>query len=210
MNGTLMAGRRCNYGRLVAAESARNGRPTSVRQAFLSVLPAQGGRHNYICWLAGLWLAAACLGPVALAGDATKLPFDTYGGYFVSNKFEPDAPQSFVVIRDQAQFDKTFGVAFVMRDKSHRLPPSGFWDLMVIAAIHRGNAMWTYKVDSVVVQAGVVELRYTATAKKNDTATYACPLIVSIPKSAYQAVQFVENGKPVQKVVLAEKPEKSG
>ena len=61
------------------------------------------------------------IGHLALAADATKLSFDTYSGYFVSNKFEPNAAESFVVINDQEQFDKVFGVAMVMGDKSHRL-----------------------------------------------------------------------------------------
>jgi hypothetical protein len=41
----------------------------------------------------------------------------------------------------------------------------------------------------------VVELRYKAMSKVNDTATFACPLIVSIPKGGYKAIQFVENGR---------------
>jgi hypothetical protein len=53
-------------------------------------------------------------GPAARAGDETKLPFDTYSGYFVSNQFQPNAPESIVVIGDQEQFDRVFGVAFVM------------------------------------------------------------------------------------------------
>lgn len=65
--------------------------------------------------------------------------------------------------------------------------------------------MWEYKVDSVTLQADIVELRYTATVKAGDTATYACPLIVSIPRGAYRAVQFVENGKPAKRVALTEK-----
>ena len=72
---------------------------------------------------------------------ATKLNFNVYSGYFVSNKFEPDAAESFVVLADQEQFDKVFGAAFVMRDKSHRLPKDAFKSLLVIAAIKRGNAV---------------------------------------------------------------------
>src|SRR5437016_5893993 len=32
---------------------------------------------------------------------ASPIPFHTHDGYFVSNKFEPAAPASFVVIQDQ-------------------------------------------------------------------------------------------------------------
>src|SRR5512135_2185972 len=136
-----------------------------------------------------LLLAVCGLGQYAVAAEETKLAYDVYGGYFVSNKFEPDAAESYVVIHDQKQFDKVFGVAFVMGDKSHRLPKDAFKTLMVVAAIKRGKAVVEYKVESVAVVAykvegvtdakGVVELRYTTTSKKSDTATFACPLIVS-------------------------------
>jgi len=137
----------------------------------------------------------------------TKLVFDTYSGYFVSNKFEPSAAESFVVITDQEQFDKVFGVGMTMWDKSHRLPKDAFTSLVVVAAVKRGEAIWEYKVEGVTEAKGVVELRYTTTEKKSDTATFACPLIVSIPKGNYTAVQFVENGKPVKKVGVGKKPE---
>ena len=149
-----------------------------------------------------LLIAFFCLGQSASAAEPAKLTFDTYSGYFVSNKFEPKAPESFVVITDQKEFDKVFGAAFVMRDKSHRLPKDAFKSLIVVAAIKRGNAAVEYKVDGVTEADGVVEFRYTTTEKKSDTATFACPLIVSIPKGKYTAIQFVENGKPVKKVEI--------
>ena len=39
-----------------------------------------------------LLLASYSLGQQVLAAEPVKLTFDTYGGYFVSNKFEPDPP----------------------------------------------------------------------------------------------------------------------
>jgi len=152
-----------------------------------------------------LLLAAICLGQKAYAAEPAKVTFDTYGGYFVSNKFEPDAAKSFVVIHDQEQFNKVFGAGFVMRDKHHRLPKDAFKSLMVFALIKRGNALVEYKVEGVTETKGVVELRYTTTDKKSDTATFACPLIVSIPKGEDTAIQFVENGKEVKKMELQEK-----
>jgi hypothetical protein len=142
------------------------------------------------------------LGPTALAAEGTKLAFDTYSGYFVSNRFEPDAAQSFLVINDQESFDKVFGVAMVMGDKSHRLPKNAFKSSLVLAAIKRGNAVWEFKVESVTFKHDVVTLRYTTTSKPSDSATFACPLIVSIPKGQYTAVRFVENTKTVKKVSL--------
>jgi len=131
-----------------------------------------------------------------------KLAFDTYSGYFVSNQFEPNAASSFVAVADQAQFDKVFGAAVVMRDKSHRLPNDLFKANIVLAAINRGNAVWEYKVQGVTVTGGVVELRYASTTTNSPTATFACPLIVSIPKGKYTAIRFVDNDKEVKKLTL--------
>ena len=148
----------------------------------------------------GLLSVLAGFGPSLLAAEATKLAFDTYSGYFVLNTFEPKAPQSFAVIGDQELFSKLFGVAMVMGDRSHRLPKHAFKSKLVVAAIERGHAVWEFKVESVTVDDGVVTLRYTATARKSDSATFACPLIVSLPKGDYTAVRFVKNKKPVKKV----------
>lgn len=151
--------------------------------------------------VANMFLAAVCcLGQSVPAPGEQRLSFDVYSGYFVSNKFEPNTPESFVVITDQVQFDGIFGAAFVMGDKSQRLPKDAFATNIVVAAIKRGNAIWEYKVVGASVRNGVVELKYSTTTNKSDTATFACPLIVSIPKGKYTAVLFVENGKPVQKV----------
>jgi hypothetical protein len=123
-----------------------------------------------------------------------------YSGYFVSNQFEPNAAESFVVIRDQEQFDKVFGVAMVMGDKSHRLPKDTFKENVVLAAVKRGKAAWEFKVKNVGFAGGIVELRYTATSKESESATFASPLIVSIPKGKYTRFEFVENGKVVKKI----------
>jgi len=138
------------------------------------------------------------------AAEPSRLPFDAYSGYFVSNKFEPAAPTSFLVITDQKQFDKVFGVAMVMGDKSHRLPEDLFKSQLILAAIRRGNAVWAFKVEDVRLKDdGAVELRYKADSQKSDTATFACPLIVSIPRGPYKSFTFVENQKTVKNLQKA-------
>ena len=152
------------------------------------------------------------LAPIAsFAADPAPpkpVPYETYGGYFVSNKFEPDRPASFVVLRDQQAFDAVFGAGFVMHDKSHRLARNAFDSRIVIAAIQRGKAMWDFKVQDVSASDGSVALRYTSTSTPQPSATYSCPLILSIPKADYTAVQFIENGKVVQTVPLKSTPQK--
>jgi hypothetical protein len=146
----------------------------------------------------GLAVVAGDKATIAGKPAESSLPLDTYSGYFVSNKFEPDAAESFVVIQDQKRFDQVFGVAMVMRDKSHRLAKDAFDANLVLAVVKRGKAFWEYQVTAATVERGVVELRYTAKAKASDSATFACPLIVSIPKGKYAAFVFVENGKKVK------------
>ena len=139
----------------------------------------------------------------AKAAAAVPVAYDVYGGYFVSNKFEPKAETSLVVLQDQQAFDRVFGAAYVMRDKSHRLPPDAFATKIVLAAIHRGKAMWEYQVQDVQAAGGVVTVRYAATSKASDSAEFACPLILAIEKGDYAAAEFVENGSPVKKVEMA-------
>lgn len=134
------------------------------------------------------------------ATQPTTIPFDTHTGYFVSNKFEPQAAASFVVLRDQKAFDEVFGVAMVMGDKSHRLPADAFNTKIVVAAIKRGKAVVEFKVGDVTLDAGVLTVRYTTTSTKQDSAEFACPLIVSVPKGDYTNVEFMEDGKSVKKI----------
>jgi len=105
-----------------------------------------------------------------------------------------------VVAKDQQQFDAVFHVASVMRDTSHRLPADAFQSLMVIAPIKRGKASWQFAVESVTESKGVVELRYKATSKPSDSATFTSPLIVAITKGNYKSIQFIENGNSVKKL----------
>lgn len=128
--------------------------------------------------------------------------YDRYGGYFVSNKFEPDAAVSFRVIQDQKSFDKVFGVAKVMHDTSHRLPPNLFATHMVVAVVKRGKATWSYKVDSVTTETGILMVRYTARNHPSTSAEFASPLILSVPKAKFSLVQFVENGKLAKEIKL--------
>jgi hypothetical protein len=140
-----------------------------------------------------------------LAETPAKLKFKTYSGYFVSNEFEPDSPASFLVLDNRKQFDQVFGVAFVIGDKSPRLAHDAFNAQLVLAAIRRGKAFCSYQVDSVTEQDGVLQLRYKTNSKKSESATFACPLILSIPKGKYQAVEFYENDKLVKRLAIVGK-----
>lgn len=143
-------------------------------------------------------LAAACCGPWVESAEPVGLKHDVHDGYFVSNKFEPNAAESYLVISTQEQFDQVFGAAFVMGDRAHRLPEKAFEKLMVLAVVKRGKAMVEYQVKAVEAVDGVVQLHYTAARTPQASAEFACPLIVSIPKGDYRAVRFIEGKQPVK------------
>ena len=146
------------------------------------------------------------VGADAVAPLGKPVEFDTHDGYFVSNQFEAKAATSFVVIKDQAAFDKVFGVGMVMGDKHHRLPAGTFDKKIVVSAIHRGKAMVTYQVDSVATEGNVLVVSYTTVVTPEKSAEYSCPLIVSVAKGNYQAARFMENGKQVKRVEMAVSP----
>ncbi|MEI6534487.1 MAG: hypothetical protein WCN98_04025 [Verrucomicrobiaceae bacterium] len=129
--------------------------------------------------------------------------YDTHDGYFVSNKFEPERAASFVIVQDKESFDKVFGSAFVMKDKHHRLPNDAFDSKIVIAVVKRGNATCEFKVQDVAVKDGAITVTYTVTATPQPSATFACPLILSIARGDYTTVQFIENGKVAETIHLS-------
>lgn len=137
----------------------------------------------------------------ASSAEPAPVKFDSYNGYFVSNQFEPEAKESFVVFVNQQAFDKCFGVAFVMGDKSHRLPKDVFETQQVICAIKRGSSIWDYSVKKIVESSDdELEVHYSAKEMKQPSATFASPLIVSIPRKQYKSISFVENGKVIKVV----------
>ena len=88
-------------------------------------------------------------------------------------------------------------MAFTMGAKPKVLPEKAFDTLVVCALIRQGNKVWTYTVQEVTQQEGVLTIKYKASAADGGTATFASPLIVSVPQGKYRQVRFVENDKLV-------------
>jgi hypothetical protein len=161
------------------------------------------------------WLMAAALLGSALAGTARSAPvptkraaesdkveFEMHNGYFLSNRSGVKGPATYLVITDQAQFAKLFGKGVVMGKKYNFLPAGAFDSKLVVAAVKQGNQVWTYKMDKVTVKDGVLSVEYEATAGPAGGATFASPMIVSVPKGDYKSVVFIENGKEAKKVAV--------
>jgi hypothetical protein len=128
-----------------------------------------------------------------------------YNGYFVSNKFRPDETLTLALITDKKSFDEVFGEAFVMRDKSKRLPPDAFETRLIATAIRRGPAFHEYRLEQAQLKSGELTLQFHTESRPDASATFACPLIVSVPRADLKSVRFVENGKELASLKLSEK-----
>jgi hypothetical protein len=146
-----------------------------------------------------LLASGAALAPAADKGEAKgkKVEHDVYNDYFESNKSGLKGETSFLAITDQDAFDKVFGKAVVMGAKPNFLPKDAFDSKMVVAVIHRGNAVWKYKVDQVTADGDTLTVQYDATSKTGGTATFHSPLVVSVDKGKYTSVVFIENGEKI-------------
>lgn len=139
-------------------------------------------------------------GAAVSAEPVEKVRYEVHDGYFVSNKFESHQATSFMFIADQESFDRVFGSAFVMKDKSHRLPSGVFEKKVVVTAIHRGKAMVTYQVESVVLESHTLVVNYASASTADPATEFACPLILSLEKCDFKMIRFVENGKVVKRL----------
>ena len=59
--------------------------------------------------------------------------------------------------------------------------------------------------DSIINRDGILEVRYGAKMQKESTASFACPLIISVPKENYKEIHFIENGKVLKKIKSIDK-----
>jgi hypothetical protein len=109
---------------------------------------------------------------------------------------------SYLAITDQAAFDKTFGVGFVMGKKPEVLSKDAFDKQMVLSVIRRGP-VYAYSDVSVAAADGVLYVQFTSDTKgAGGTAKFSSPLIVTVEKGKWKSAVFVEGGKKVGTVEL--------
>jgi len=120
--------------------------------------------------------------------------------YFEKNNSGLKGEKSYLVLTDQAQFDKVFGPAARMGNNDF-LPAGAFANKIVVATIKRGG-MRKYSDVSVKEQNGILLVSYTATDSKPGSATFNVPLILAVEKGNYSGVIIMENGERVGVVCI--------
>ncbi len=144
-----------------------------------------------ICWIA----LNLCL--VLTQSAPMPVEFTVYSPYFERNDSGLTGAVSYLVIEDRKTFDALFGLAFTMGPKPDILPADAFDSKTVVALIKRGDRFWEYNVENVTVEKGVLTVRYRAIPGDGKGARFASPLVIAVPKTAFQKVVFVEGGKEV-------------
>ena len=133
----------------------------------------------------------------------TKVNHRVYSSYFESNQSGLKGATSRLVLQNQSDFNRIFGAAATMGNTSF-LPDDAFKNQMIVATIKRGKSIWNYSQVFVDESRNTLTLRYSARAEDGGGASFASPLVVSVPKKSYDSVVFVENG--VRHVVQIKKP----
>ena len=143
-------------------------------------------------------LAVSARGADEAKGE--KAAHTVYDAYFEKNNAGLKGDASFLALTDKDGFAKVFAARPpLMGGKKPTLLPDGAFDKQFVAAVvKRGPAITTYTVEAVKLDAdGTVYVQYKAEAGAAGTATFASPLIVSVPKEKAKKVVFIENGKTV-------------
>ena len=136
------------------------------------------------------------------AADDNQVAFKVVDGpYFVNNTFEPDARQSFAVLKTLDEFNAMFGVGFVVGGPKPEIMAETFKSQMIAVVVKRGPLV-KYEVNSVTRDMNELTIRYSAKANPADSATYASPLIIVLPNADVTQVKFIENRKPVKVLEL--------
>ncbi len=146
-----------------------------------------------------LTVLSLCLAASLLMAPGQPVPYTVHSGYFERNDSGLKGASSCLAIRDRAVFDRTFGVAFTQGKKPNVLPANAFDSRMVAGLIKRGDRVWEYRVEGVTADEGTLSVQYQATPRDGGGATFASPLIVSVPSGPYRTVRFIENGREIGK-----------
>jgi hypothetical protein len=143
------------------------------------------------------------LATIAAAGEkeeakGKKVDYQVHSGHFESNKSGLKGEASFLAFTDDKSFWNVFGLVPPLKGKKFDyVKPEEFKTKLVVAAIKRGNRIWTYKVEKVTADGDTLYIQYEAVGGKEGSATFASPLIVSVDRGKYTSVVFLENGKKV-------------
>lgn len=141
--------------------------------------------------------------PCTLFAEDKKEPgFTVHTGHFEKNNSGLKDEPSLLLLTDFDSFDKAFGtipsagLGGGVR-KNNPVTKQVFDTQLVAAVIKRGKAITAYTEVSTKTDGDTLTVAFKSEAGKPGNATFASPLVVSVPKGKVMKVVFVENGKEI-------------
>lgn len=125
--------------------------------------------------------------------DSDNVPFSSFQQYFVRGDCPWDEIHQEDVFGDLEKFNKYFGYAHI-RGNLPKVSADTFKQHFIAAMARKSDSMWHYKVHKVSYKDKKLSIYYSATQEKigGGSATFMCPLILSLPKEYSDAeVKFV-------------------
>jgi len=144
-------------------------------------------------------VSAMLAAPVPATPEGKPVEFIRHLGHFEKNNSGLKGDVSQLVFGDAEAFGKVFAPVPPLMGKGNNKPNpvkmDAFEKSIVVATITRASAVTTYSDVSTKVADGTLIVTYTATIGPPGTATFASPLILSVPKDGIKRVVFATNGK---------------
>ena len=159
---------------------------------------------------AGIAAAALVLtvaAAVAMAQDqgqppTKKVTVEVHDGHFVKNTFKAPQQEAFLVLANYDEFERVFGVGFVMKAKFKLVTRETFNTRTVVAVVRQvPNQIVEFAIGGAEAKGEQLLVNFTSTAK---AATFQAnsAMILSVLRGDYKEIVFVENGKRVASVPL--------
>jgi hypothetical protein len=150
-----------------------------------------------------LFVLPLLFGTLAYAEDKPKeeKPVSTiHTGHFVRNDTVNETRSLYVCV-DMEAFEKLFGTVPPLNGnggrKTNPVKEEVFEKNTVVAVVTRAMAITTYTEVSTKVDGTKLVVSYKCETGKPSSASYASPLVLSVPKGEWKTATFIENGKEV-------------
>jgi hypothetical protein len=146
-----------------------------------------------------LLLPALMAAPVPAQPEGKPVEVVRNTGHFEKNNSGLKGDVSRLVFTDAEAFGKVFAPVPPLMGKGNNKPnpvkPDAFDKNLVVVVITRATAPTTYSDISAKLADGILIVTYTAVSDPPGTATFASPLILSVPKDGIKRVVFATGGK---------------
>jgi hypothetical protein len=146
-----------------------------------------------------LLLPTLMAAPVPAVPEGKPVEVVRHIGHFERNNSGLKGDVSWLVFIDAEAFGKVFAPVPPLMGKGNNKPnpvkPDAFDKNLVVAVVTRANAPTMYSDISAKLNEGTLIVTYTAATDPPGTATFASPLILSVPKDGIKRIVFATNGK---------------